>query len=363
MSIGFDKNFIYTKGLFLAKNDLMRKKNREPSGRTRRDALVSPAEFRGDITTWAAWLYYQEELTQEEISRRLGVSRGTVVTMLQEARTNGTVSITIKPEFLTTIGLARKISEKFGIQECLVVPRNRDQPQEQECLGRAGAQLLAERLKPEDVIGVSWGRAVLAVSQVMPSRHLPKASVVQITGSAIGTHRFTSEACAANIANRIGARCVYLHAPGIVSSAEAKNMFMKEPALVEQFRIISTCNKVIFGVGNVSAGSTAFESGFLSPSEGDPYRKKGAVAVIAGRFIDAFGRHVLGEADERMIGMTVDEIKKIPERFCVAAGADKVTPIHALLTGGFITTLITDEATAHDILAMPPGEPFEGKVF
>lgn len=346
----------------MAKNDSTGKKNNGSSGRTRRDALVPPAEFRGDITTWAAWLYYEEEMTQEEISRRLGISRGTVVTMLQEARTNGTVSISIKPEFLTTIGLAREISAKFGIRECLVVPGNRDQRHEQECLGRAGAQLLAERLEPEDVLGVSWGRAVLAVSQAMPSQHLPEASVVQITGSAIGTYRFTSEACAANIANRIGARCVYLHAPGIVSSAEAKNMFMKEPALIEQFRIISTCNKIIFGVGNVSAASTAFESGFLSSSEGDPYRKKGAVAVLAGRFIDAFGRHVLGEVDERMIGMTVDEIKKIPERFCVAAGADKAAPIHALLTGGYITTLITDEATARDILAMPLAVSFEGTV-
>lgn len=346
----------------MARNHSTGKKISGTSNKVRRDALVPPAEFRGDITTWAAWLYYEEEMTQEEISQRLGISRGTVVTMLQEARTNGIVSISIKSEHLAAIGLARELASKFGIQECLVVPGCRDQAEEQECLGRAGARLLAERLEPEDVLGVSWGRAVLAVSQAMPAKHLPHASVVQITGSAIGTYRFTAEACAANIANRIGARCVYLHAPGIVSSAEAKKMFMDEPALVEQFRITRTCTKIIFGVGNVSATSTAFQSGFLSSTEGDPYRKKGAVAVLAGRFIDAFGRHVLGEVDDRMIGMSVDEIKKIPERFCVAAGADKVAPVHALLTGGFVTTLITDEATAHDILAMPPAVSFEGTI-
>jgi dihydroxyacetone kinase-like protein len=55
-----------------------------------------------------------------------------------------------------------------------------------------------------------------------------------------------------------------------------------------------------------------------------------------------------------MIGMTVQEIAKIPERICVAAGRDKAEAIRALLVGGYITTLVTDEATARDVLSAPP---------
>ncbi|HTH99958.1 MAG TPA: sugar-binding transcriptional regulator [Acidisoma sp.] len=321
--------------------------------RMRRNALSVPAEFAGDATVWAAWLYYEEGLTQEEISRTLGISRGSVVTMLQEARENGTVSISVAPRHLQSVTLARAIMERFGIAECLVAPGDDGRSADHERVGRAAARLLAEKLQPDDVLGVSWGRTVLALSQAMPQRDLPQVSVVQITGSAIGTYRFSAEACASNIANRIGARCIYLHAPGIVSSPGVKRMLMKEPTLIEQFRIMSSCNRIIYGVGSVAASSTAFDTGFLSPEEAAPYLEKGAVAVLAGRFIDAAGRVVPGALDGRLIGMTVPEIARIPERICVAAGHDKAAPISALLTGRYVTTLVTDEPTAQALLALP----------
>ncbi len=324
-----------------------------PQARMRRDALTPPAEFAGDPVIWVAWLYYEEGLTQEEIARALGISRGSVVTLLQEARERGVVSISVAPEHLQSVGLARAIMERFAVAECLVVPGDDGRMPPHERVGRAAARLLGERLGPDDVLGVSWGRTVLALSQAMPPRVLPGVSVVQITGSAIGTYRFSAEACASNIAGRVGARCVYLHAPGIVSRPEVKRMLMQEPTLIEQFRIMGTCTKIIYGVGSVEASSTAFETGFLSPEEGAPYRDQGAVAVLAGRFVDAAGRVVAGALDDRLIGMTVPEIAKIPERICVAAGQDKVGPIHALLIGHYVTTLVTDEATARALLALP----------
>jgi DNA-binding transcriptional regulator LsrR (DeoR family) len=323
----------------------------EPPARVRRDALTPPPEFGGDSIVWVAWLYYEEGMTQEEIARVLGISRGSVVTMLQDARENGVVSISVAPQHLQTVGLAREIMQRYGVAECLVVPGDGGRMPAHERVGRAAARLLVERLRADDVLGVSWGRTVLALSQAMQAKLLPGVSVVQITGSAIGTYRFSAELCASNIANRIGGRCVYLHAPGILSNREMKKMLMREPTLIEQFRIMSTCNKIIFGVGSVAASSTAFDTGFLSPKEAAPYLAKGAVAVLAGRFVDARGRAVAGELDDRMIGMTVQDIAKIPERICVAAGPDKPEPIRAVLVGGYVTTLVTDEETARNLLA------------
>ena len=326
----------------------------EPLQRVRRDALTPPVEFGGDTIVWAAWLYYEEGMTQEEIARTLGISRGSVVAMLQEARENGTVSISVAPQHLRNVSLARDIMKHYSVGECLVIPGGGGRVPEHERVGRAAARLLVERLRPDDVLGVSWGRTVLALSQAMQPKVLPGVSVVQITGSAIGTYRFSAELCASNIANRIGGRCVYLHAPGIVSNRGMKRMLMKEPTLIEQFRIMSTCNKIIFGVGSVAASSTAFDTGFLSPEEAAPYLARGAVAVLAGRFVDAQGRAVAGALDGRMIGMTVQDIVKIPERICVAAGQDKADAIRALLVGGYVTTLVTDEATARNVLSASP---------
>ena len=299
---------------------------------------------------WAAWLYYEEDMTQDEVARRIGVSRASVNNLLQNAREHGVVEISVATRHLRTVGGARRICRRFGIENCLVLPDDGGRRPDFERVGQAGARFLAGRLQPDDVLGVSWGRTVLALSSALVPKALPGVSVVQVTGSAIGTYRFSAELCTSNIANRIGARCIHLHAPGIVSHADVKQMLMRERTLVQQFQIIATCNRIVYGVGSVASTSTAFDSGFLTEAEARPYIERGAVAVLAGRFLDGRGEAVLGELDDRMIGMTVDEIRKVSDRICVAAGMDKVAPIRALLNGGFVTSLITDQPTAAALL-------------
>ena len=309
-----------------------------------------PTEFGGDVLVWAAWLYYEENRTQEEIAKIVGVSRATVVSLLQRARDSGVVSISVSPYHLGATTMAQEIARRFNIVDCLVVPDDGGETEPYLRVGKAAAKLLADRLLPGDVLGVSWGRTVLALSEHIPPLNLPTVSVVQITGSAIGTYRFSAELCASNIATRLRARCIQLHAPGIVSHPDVKRMLMQEPSLQEQFHVMSKCNRLVLGVGGVAESSTAFETGFISEQEARPYLEKGAVAVVAGRFLDAQGHAIGGEIDNRMIGMTIDEIKKIPERICVAAGKEKVEPIRAVLRGGLATTLVTDEQTAQLLL-------------
>jgi dihydroxyacetone kinase-like protein len=179
---------------------------------------------------------------------------------------------------------------------------------------------------------------------------MPGVTVVQIAGSAIGTKEFSPELCTTNIAYRIGGRCVNLHAPGIVSRPDVKKLFMQETSLVEQFKLMRSSTKVLFGVANVSDASTTLRSGYMTPEKMRPYVKRGAIAVMSGRFLDADGHPVLGALDEQMIGLTLDEIAKIPERICVAGGTEKIQAIRSVLNGGLATILVTDEPTARALV-------------
>jgi dihydroxyacetone kinase-like protein len=322
------------------------------TARIKRSELMPPAEFAGDPIVWAAWLYYEERMTQEEIADQLGVSRATVVNFLQEARDRNVVTIAVASEHLQSVRIARALTRRWGLASCVVIPEDDGRMAVHDRVGRAGARLLAETLEPNDVIGVSWGRTVLALSEALPEMKMPGVSVVQIAGSAIGTAEFSPELCTSNIAHRIGARCVNLYAPGIVSRPDVKRLFMQESALVEQFKIIRSCNKVLFGVANLSAASWALRSGYMTPEKLRPYLKGGAVAVMSGRFLDDQGKTVLGPLDEQMIGLTIPEIAKIPERICVAGGTEKIEAIGAILRGGHATVLVTDEATAQELMAL-----------
>ena len=321
------------------------------SGRGRRSGVATPAEFDGDPVVWAAWLYYEEGQTQEEIASRFGTSRGSVINMLQEARDRGVVSIAVAPEQLQSVTLSRTVAERYGLESCVVLPDDGGKQRDYERVGQAGARLLAARLKPDDVLGVSWGLTVLALANALPARSLPGLAAVQVTGSFVGTYEMSAELCTSNIANRVGGRCVYIHAPGLVSHPDVRTMLMREPTLREEFRILATCNRVVFGVGSVRAESTAFLSGYMSRKEAVPYVRRGAVAVLAGRFIDRSGAPVEDALDERMIGLTVQQLDRIPDRLCVACGPGKTEAIRATLRGGHATSLVTDAATARRLLA------------
>ena len=324
---------------------------KSPQSRVKRSALSTPPEFVGDPIAWAAWLYYEERMTQEEVADRLGVSRPSVVNYLQEARDRNIVTIAVASQSLQSVRISRDIRRQYGLTSCVVIPDDGGRSPDFERIGRAGARLLLEILQPNDVLGVSWGRTVLALSAALPEVRLPGVSVVQIAGSAIGTAEFSPELCTSNIAYRIGARCVNLHAPGIVSRPEIKQLFMQEPALVEQFKVIRSCNKILFGVAGLGSASMALRSGYMTAEKIRPYADGGAIGVMAGRFLDCDGHPVLGPLDDQMIGLTLGEIARIPERICVAGGPGKIPAIQAMLRGGYATILVTDEATALALVA------------
>ncbi len=319
--------------------------------RVRRKPAAPPVEFGSDPIVWAAWLYYEERLTQEDVAARLGVSRATVIKLLQEARNREVVSISVSPTHLQTVRSARLLAERYGLTGCVVIPGG-EPASATDRIGQAGARLLAQGLAPRDVLGVAWGRTVLALASALPAMTLPTVSVVQIAGSAISTGDFSPELCTSNIGNRIGARCVNLHAPGIVSRPEVKRILMAEPTLIKQFDLIRSCNKILFGIAGLDQASMPSRSGYLTPDTSRRYSDLGAVGVLAGRFIGRDGAPVPGELDDRMIGLTLEEILRIPERICVAGGPAKAKAICAMLRGGYATTLVTDEGAAEELLSM-----------
>ena len=69
-----------------------------------------------------AWFYYKDELTQDEIARRLSVSRASVGRMLERARKVGLVSINLNAGHLDAFEVSSELRRTFDLTEALVVP-------------------------------------------------------------------------------------------------------------------------------------------------------------------------------------------------------------------------------------------------
>jgi len=79
-------------------------------------------------------------------------------------------------------------------------------------------------------------------------------------------------------------------------------------------------------------------------------KKRGAVGDINLRYFDERGQKVPSGLDSRVIGLTLDEIKKIDHVVGVGGGAEKFKAIGAALAGKLVNVLVTDHRTAQQLL-------------
>ncbi|MEO1492059.1 MAG: sugar-binding transcriptional regulator [Pseudomonadota bacterium] len=322
--------------------------------RISRQAGVAVIKFGNDPVIRAAWLYYAEQRTQAEIATALGISRATVANHLAQARQTGLVSVQLSPDLLRGLGQAEALETRFGLSGAHVIPTLPSDAGEETALrqrlGRAGADVLATMLTPDTVLGVAWGRTMADLAQALPKQDLPDLRVVQISGSSLGDEATSPEACTVHIATRLGAHCHNFHAPAVVSTAALRDLLMQELPLAQHFRRVQSCATVVFGVGELTE-TTRWADGdqMISPVAAE-YLTRGSAGILIGRFIDACGAPVDGPLGGRQIGMELEDLREIETRLCVAGGSAKAPAIRAALTGGYVTHLVTDSATAAHVL-------------
>ena len=309
-----------------------------------REKTIRPS--RSDALVEAAWLYYHEALNQSEVAARMGVSRASVVNYLQEARATGLIRVTLAEEPFTRHRLSLDLCARFGLAAAYVVPTGADREETLARVAKAAAEWLKGLLVPGDRLGVAWGQTVFEVAEKMDPIAIADLEVLQMVGSVPSPFGFTAEACTTNLARKLSATCVNLFAPAVLSSARNAEILRNEPIIEGQLTRLTTCNKAIFAAGSCLPESHVVGSGVATLDDLEAYRAAGAKGVLCGRFVDAQGAHLKGTLDDRMVGVTPDQLRGLEMRLLVSCGPDKVEPMRAVLTGGYATHVVTDRATA-----------------
>lgn len=309
-----------------------------------------PLSFHEDPLLWASWLYYEEGLTQNEIATAMKVSRVTVNGYLADARASGIVNISIASERFKSLSIAMQLKDHFGLDETLVIPGVGGARSLIDRLGAAGALALDRLIRSGDTVGITWGRTMLAVARAVRPVGLSDVRVVAATGGTTAVIPYTPEACAAQLAEGLSARCITISAPAVVSSPQACGMLLGEPVVAEQLAALDAVDRIVFGISSLRPDSTIHQSGFFDSTlqQYDHYRN--AVGSVAGRFIDADGVAVPGPLDNRTIGIGLDRLREVKTRIAVAGSFEKVPAMLAALRGGLVSVLITDAATGEGIL-------------
>jgi DNA-binding transcriptional regulator LsrR (DeoR family) len=296
--------------------------------------------------------YYEDNLTQGEIGRRFGLSRIKVSRLLQQARDERIVQITIISPQESNAELERELERRFGLDEAVIVfPSSYDKETVVQELGPPAAECLLRSLQGNEVISISWGTTLLSVVEALSLQAWPEVKVVQMLG---GLGRPESETYGADLVHRMaqvfGARPRMIPSPGVVTNKLVRDALLTDPQISDTLALAAQADVAMVGIGRPTPGSVVLESGILSEDELNQLEALGSVGDIALRFFDAQGQAVRHEICDRMIGLDLNQIQKIPRVMGVAGGDEKFEVIRAALRGKLISVLVTDDRTATRLL-------------
>jgi DNA-binding transcriptional regulator LsrR (DeoR family) len=298
--------------------------------------------------------YYFNQLTQNDIAKRLGLSRIKVSRLLKQARQENIVSITLNSPPGLLADLEEAIEKKYQLEEVRVVQCEETSTQASVVpqLAPAASETLLRRIEGAEVIGVAMGQTMTSVVNSLPQHSLPGIKIVQMNG---GLGHVVSIQQSAELARqmsvKLGGELRLLHAPGFAADQKSASVFKSDPMIAETLALAARANIAILSIGRLSAGtSQLLEDTLLSKEDLAVLHSKNAVGDIALRYINESGQHIKSSLDQRIIGLSFEELQHIPCVIAVAGGDDKFEAIRAGLLSGIPNVLITDNVTAERLV-------------
>jgi DNA-binding transcriptional regulator LsrR (DeoR family) len=316
------------------------------------DELLNKNEISNELMEkirLAAELYYTYGMHQKEIATRLNVSRPWISRLLKRAEELGVVRIEMDTYSAGMAEIEQRLTGKYGIRDAKVVKTSGPQQTIKHC-GYVGAHYLVSILKPNDVIGLSWGSTIASMfNQYLPVR-FPGVTVMPLVGG-IGTNAdILSNQLAANLAASLHAKYRLLHTPAFVAGMRERELIINDPTTKEHIDMTENIDIAILTIGSLEQVLKHGEN-YLSTSEYMELKEKGAVGDIALHLLDREGNLIPHAAHEKLIaGDFTKTIKGARCSIGYGIGEHKVPIIHAALKGGWFDTLITDLETALNVL-------------
>ena len=300
-------------------------------------------------------MYYQQEMLQDEIAKKLNVSRTTVSRALSKAKKEGYIKIIIDFPAENMIELEKEMEKKFHLKEVIAVKvddiNNRD-----ILVAREAAYYIARMIKNDMTIGIAWGYTMKKIVDAFDMYKVgsqikaKNIEVVPLLGTMTPETADNSDLrlsyaslLSSKLAEMVNGISYHFAAPMYVKDIDTKKMLLEEPQIKNVMQKAKNCHAGIFGIGALVQNSS------IAILEKDMILKlseRNGVGEILGRVFDEYGNTVESEWNDRMIGLTLEQAKNIPIRVGVAFGEEKVKAIKTAISTNIINVLITDSVTA-----------------
>lgn len=305
------------------------------------------------LLTKIAVLYYEHQLSQQEIGRRLGLSRQTVGRLLKRSADVGIVRLEIHSSLSHVSELELGLEQAFELLEVVAVslPTN-DEDSIKRAIGQVGAEFLQRRVRNGDILGVVSGSTTVyqCAVHLRPS-HLPDLTVVSLTGSGPRSPSpMPTEPIAYWVGKALGGKTVLLPAPAFVDRADIKQSLLSDSNIADIIQLGHRTNIAVVGVGVISEEASPYQQGFVDRDLLETMKRENCVGEICGHAYNLHGEICSPELSARTIGIDLSNLRSKELSVALAGGLNKLDAIWGGLQGHYFNVLITDENTAQALL-------------
>lgn len=307
---------------------------------------------RLDDAARAGWLYYVAGNTQDEIARKLGVSRQSAQRLVSLAVSEKLVKVRLDHPIARCMELAHGLSEKFGLVSCEVAPSDPDAPAALTGVAQLAAGEIERLLKSDHpkIIALGTGRALRACVEQLPKMDCPQHRIVSLLGNMMSDGAATPYNVVIRMADRVNARHYPMPLPVFARSVEEKQLLQQQEAVHNILELARQADVTYVGIGNIGDNAPLLIDGFVSREETRALIKAGAVGEITSWVFDRSGKLIDGLTNDR-VASAILHVSPAKPVIAIAVGTLKTDAILAAMRGRLINGLITDEATAEHLLS------------
>lgn len=301
-------------------------------------------DYEETLMAKIAWYYYFENMTQQTISDRMGMSRARVMKLLEKARQTGVIQFHLRKGNEDRMALEKQLIDQFHLEDALVVPAAVKKSETNANVAEAASMYIAERLQDGSVINIGYGDTPSKILNNLATMAESPITCVSLTG---GVSYYLPDARS----NVFNARLHLIPAPLIASGPDMAQAMRQESSVLEISRMISLAQLTVVGIGSMHDSATIIRSGILNNNDLLYLKMQGAQGDMLCHFLDENGRVLDTPLESRLISTPLDKLKELRHVIGVAAGDVKADAIRAALRGGYLDMLITDDTTAAQLVA------------
>ena len=306
---------------------------------------------RLDDAARAGWLYYVAGNNQEEIARKLGISRQTAQRLVSLSISEGLVKVRLDHPIARCMELADQLRKRFALDLVEVVPTDPGSDSTTIGVAHAAAAEIERRLRSIDpiVMAIGTGRTLKSAIEQLPPMECPQHKIVSLTGSIAPDGSAAFYNVIFNIADQVKARSYPMPLPVIAASVHDREMLQGQILIRETLALAARADITFVGIGDLGAQAPLFLDGFITELELKALQKAGAVGEICGWAFDTEGRLIEGLTNDRVVSAPIPS-RETSLVVALAKGDRKLPGIRAALNRRLVNGLITDELTAEKLL-------------